>query len=543
MVIYTFVHAGMNLSSFRTNKRAVIYKNLSVAEADLLGVRHNLDNEFQHKMTNIEMLRYMRSRYIANGSSLKDNLKEKIGAAFGWDLKKVASHDNYFQLAFAPASFWEKIEVLVNRHLAQYSTEPAPTPTRRRGSRKSVPMEFKPPKEFPITPFRQLQGLDLQDALQLLSSVVDNQFDLKQMANLAIEQKAIKRCQEAICNLAGKESYSLVQETYHLFASANLNQWARVFQTRLDKKDYPKDFSQWVASLIKQSSHKVQLNQSIGQEVAVGPLRAVVFKADVLDVCRWYPKGCAPSFVSIDPPQGLTNEDWDVEWTSEVLQRFVESLKAVLPQDHKYNLGIWVSDQQTYPFKRKLEELGFSTVYVFVWHKPNTVNSGGPRPIWSFEKYLLASNHAEVASIWNLQSQFSLLRRNVWTYDALLGGEFAKDLSTGELLNPCQKPAVLRFHELYLFAKSGSFVCDFCCGTGSMTSAALAFGCNVVACDMRDSQINHVLSCLRSPPEKDLISVGHYDHFLKPFEEQPSEEEQGVEETSTSNVDAAENAD
>ncbi|MFO0359993.1 MAG: hypothetical protein ACK50N_05805, partial [Flavobacteriales bacterium] len=118
MVIYTFVHAGMNLSSFRTNKRAVIYKNLSVAEADLLGVRHNLDNEFQHKMTNIEMLRYMRSRYIANGSSLKDNLKEKIGAAFGWDLKKVASHDNYFQLAFAPASFWEKIEVLINRHLA-----------------------------------------------------------------------------------------------------------------------------------------------------------------------------------------------------------------------------------------------------------------------------------------------------------------------------------------------------------------------------------------------------------------------------------------
>ena len=177
---------------------------------------------------------------------------------------------------------------------------------------------------------------------------------------------------------------------------------------------------------------------------------------------------------------------------------------------------MWISDQMTWPFVETLQAAGFKKVEVFVWHKPNTMNEGGPRSIWSFEKYILASNHNEHAAIWNLTSSMSLLRCNVWTFDAVVGGQFETDSSTGLMVNKCQKPILLRYHELFLFVKKGSLVLDFCCGTGSLTQAALFYGCNVIACDLRCSQTDHLVQTLRALPETSQIPVQHYDLHSKP---------------------------
>ena len=62
----------------------------------------------------------------------------------------------------------------------------------------------------------------------------------------------------------------------------------------------------------------------------------------------------------------------------------------------------------------------------------------------------------------------------------------------GAILNKTEKPASLRYQELYCFCRPGELVFDFCAGTGSLAEAALVYGCNVLVAEHDKEQFEYI---------------------------------------------------
>ena len=130
------------------------------------------------------------------------------------------------------------------------------------------------------------------------------------------------------------------------------------------------------------------------------------FNSDVITVLRSQSlKGKLPGYISINVPQGLTEEPWDtVAWGEQNLAYFLQRLHVCFGGKgvHHFNLGIWCSFQQVLVFKKVLCDEGFTYIYNFVWVKPNSLR-GGTGTISSVENFILASNHASAGKVWSLQ--------------------------------------------------------------------------------------------------------------------------------------------
>ena len=84
----------------------------------------------------------------------------------------------------------------------------------------------------------------------------------------------------------------------------------------------------------------------------------------------------------------------------------------------------------------------------------------------------------------------------------------------GSILNKTEKPASLRYQELYCFCRPGELVFDFCARTSSIAEAVLIYGCNVLVAEKDRDQFDYISKRLWGIPAESTVPQEHYDNFL-----------------------------
>jgi hypothetical protein len=191
--------------------------------------------------------------------------------------------------------------------------------------------------------------------------------------------------------------------------------------------------------------------------------------------------------VVFDQPYGVSDNDWDQQWTLEEFMMLFRQLDAQKGGD-KYMIMVYCSDVMIGQTVQALEAHGFSKCETNHWYKCN-LNTEGRSLVFAFEHFVVAYRGRRSDFDFKLPTN-PLLRHNImWGPQQR---NFHK-LSGGKPINPFQKPSYIVNRLLETCLQPGSNVVVIGSGAGGDVEGAVAAGMNVYAFENDPKQYKAVI--------------------------------------------------
>ena len=209
------------------------------------------------------------------------------------------------------------------------------------------------------------------------------------------------------------------------------------------------------------------------------------FELNLLGAVDAIPEWMQQNYVlfHVDIPYGLNVDVWDVAWTEKEIAQLWETMLALTKSDF-FTVVMWSSLEQQ-PKVRDTLLKTCQQVYSGTWVKTHSFAHSGSMLHQNEEAYCIGLfNRAPNAAGYSYFNFLPTESRGMgFLYPPVSPHERIVQGDSTKLLNTAQKPVEIMKWLVRHFSRSGDWVCDLCCGSGSFSVASLYEGRNVIALD------------------------------------------------------------
>ena len=194
-------------------------------------------------------------------------------------------------------------------------------------------------------------------------------------------------------------------------------------------------------------------------------------------------------FVLCDQPYGLGFQSWDQNAMNQaqlmgllqsILSNCLDSEKAGLP------VAFWTPVNEFSTVMKAFAATGFVDVETIAWQKPQQNQHGPPHKLIQCMEYCLIGHYqAKVPTRVNLPSNPLLRAPHI---SAPSVRSLHKDPSSGEVINPYQKPISVTQYLMRMYASAGELVMVLGTGSGAEVEAAMSLGLRAVGFERMQPQ-------------------------------------------------------